>query len=260
VSDAEVLAGSVLDDRIALVSGAGTGIGRAVALRLCALGARVWGVGRRMELLEETAELSGGRLTAHALDVRDGAAVHELMARLVEEDGLDVLVNNAGGQFVAPADEISPGGMSAVLDLNLTAVARMIEEARPLLARRGGTVVTISLSAPERGIPGLAHSAAARAAIAGLTADLARTWASDGIRLYCLAPGTVLTDGVRAELDEEALARVVARTPLGRPTTVDEVAEWVAALAAGVAPFASGMLLEVDGGSGLRGAAGALVP
>jgi citronellol/citronellal dehydrogenase len=255
---AHVLAEGVLAGKVALVSGAGTGIGRAVSLRLVALGARVVGVGRRPEPLAETAALAGPAFTGHSLNVRDEAAVRSFVDALGTEHGLDILVNNAGGQFVARASEISDGGMRAVLDLNLTAVARMTALARPWLADGGGTVVTISLSSPDRGIPGLAHSAVARSAIVGLTSRLAEEWRDEGIRLYCLAPGTVLTDGVRDELTESALAAVLERTPLGRDTSVDEVAEWVAALAAGIAPAASGSLIELDGGAGLLGAVGAL--
>src|SRR4051794_16129176 len=159
---AHVLAEGVLAGKVALVSGAGTGIGRAVSLRLAALGARVFGVGRRPEPLAQTAALAGPGFTPHPLDVRDGEAVTAYLEALGAEHGLDILVNNAGGQFVAAASEISDGGMRAVLDLNLTAVSRMTTLARPWLAADGGgTVITLSLSSPERGIPGLAHSAVA---------------------------------------------------------------------------------------------------
>jgi citronellol/citronellal dehydrogenase len=263
-----VLAPGALAGRRALVTGAGTGIGRAIAVRLAELGAIVVGVGRRPDPLAGTARLiaaagalrrpasaAGGGFVARTVDVRDPAAVAAVIGEL-RGDGLDLLVNNAGGQFVAPARAISDRGMAAVLDLNLTAVARLIDSAGPLLQAAGGTVVTISLSATERGIPGLSHSAAARAAIAALTAQRAEEWASLGVDLYALAPGTVLTDGVREELTPEALARTLKATPLGRDTTLAEVAEWVAAMAAGVTGLASGSHVELDGGAGLRGAAG----
>jgi len=249
---AQVLEPGLLAGRRALVTGAGTGIGRAIALRLAALGAEVIGVGRRRELLEQTASLAGPAVMPVPLDIRDPAAVAAFVAGI---DRLDVLVNNAGGQFVAPASEISRRGFAAVLDLNLTAAARLIELTAPLMPA-GATVVNLSLSAPERGIPGIVHAATARAAIAGLTRSLARE--RPQLRCYCLAPGTVLTDGVRGELPPETLARVLAATPLGRDTMVGEVAEWVAALAAGIAPGASGALIELDGGAGLRGAAAEL--
>ena len=248
VSETEVLEQNLLTGRCAIVTGAGTGIGRAVALRLGALGARVIGIGRRAELLAQTLSLGGAWFEPCALDIRDADAVGELFEHI---DRVDLLVNNAGGQFVAPAADISARGFGAVLDLNLTATARLITLARPLMTA-GSVVVNVSLSDAERGIPGLAHAATARAAIAGLTRELARR--EPELLFYCLAPGTVLTDGVRLELTPQALRRVLETTPLGRDTHVEEVAEWVAALAAGIAPGTSGALIELDGGSGLSGA------
>lgn len=251
--ECKVLPAAALRDRLALVTGAGSGIGRAVALRLLELGASVVGVGRRAQRLAETAELAKtSRFRYQALDLRDRPAAAEFVAGL---GGLDLLVNNAGGQFVAPAAEISRRGFDAVTDLNLTAQASLLLAARPGLAARGGRVVNLSLSAPDRGLPGLAHSAAARAGIAALTRSLARRWRAEGIRLFCLAPGTVLTAGAGDELPAGDLARIVARTPLGRDTTPGEVAEWVAALGSGAADAVSGALIEVDGGSGLVAAA-----
>ncbi|MFL6119021.1 SDR family NAD(P)-dependent oxidoreductase [Actinophytocola sp.] len=250
--DCRVLPPRALAGRTALVTGAGSGIGRAVALRLVELGASVVGVGRRVELLYETRSLAGERFRHHPLDIRDRAAA----AAFVEALGpLDLLVNNAGGQFVAAASTISRRGFDAVVDLNLTALSALVRAARPGLAARRGRVVNLSLSAPERGIAGLAHSAAARAGVAALTRALAREWAPEGIRLFCLAPGTVLTAGVGEELPADVLARVVATTPLGRDTTLAEVAEWVAALGSGVGDAVSGAFIELDGGSGLVSAA-----
>jgi citronellol/citronellal dehydrogenase len=242
----------VLAGRRALVTGAGSGIGQGIAVRLVELGAEVTGVGRRIERLEETAALAGPGFSAAAVDVRDDDAVRTLVAGL---DRLDLLVSNAGGQFLAPAAEISDRGFAAVLDLNLTAVARLLELCLPLLD--GGTAVVVSVSGAERGIPGMAHGAAARAAVAGLLRELAE--ATPGVRLYCLAPGTVLTPAMTHELTDEALAEVLAGTPLGRDTKVEEVAEWVAALACGIAAGSSGALIELDGGAGLHGVPGALL-
>jgi citronellol/citronellal dehydrogenase len=225
------------------VTGAGTGIGRAVSLRLMALGAHVIGVGRRAPVLES---LAGPRFTPRAHDLRTSTSILDGI------DRLHLLVNNAGGQFLAPLVDISPRGWAAVVDLNLTALARLTLAARPLLAP-GGSVVNLSLSSAESGIPGNAHSAAARAGVIGLTRALAAAWRPDGIRVNCLAPGTVLTDGVRGEMSPSALAAIVERTPLGRDTTLDEVAELVALLA--VVPGVTGQVLALDGGSTLVGAA-----
>jgi citronellol/citronellal dehydrogenase len=244
-----VVTAGALAGRRALVTGAGTGIGQAIAVRLAELGAAVFGVGRRPEPLAQTARLIGAAFRTCPLDVRDRPAAVALV-REVGAEGLDLLVNNAGGQFVAPARTISDRGVAAVLDLNLTAVAALTAAAAPFLATRRGTVVTISLSAPGRGIPGLSHSAVARAATRALAGRCT------GFSSYTLAPGTVLTDGVRGELTPEALERTLAATPLGRDTTLPEVAEWVAALATGTTGLASGSHIELDGGAGLRGAAG----
>ncbi len=240
----------------ALVTGAGTGIGRAIAIRLADLGANVTGVGRRPDPLAETAELIGSSFEWRSLDLRDREAAAAFVAEIGDGGGVDLLVNNAGGQFIAPAGDISDRGMAAVLDLNLTAVANLTRAARPWLAEAHGTVVTISLSSPERGITGLVHSATARAAWLALTVRLADEWREDGVRLYGLAPGTVLTDGVRGEMSSEALADSLRGTPLRCDTKVDEIAEWVAALAAGVGPLPSGTILQLDGGAGIHGVEG----
>lgn len=247
-ADCRVLPPDTMAGRTALVTGAGSGIGRAITLRLVELGATVVGVGRRAGALAKTADLAGERFRYTPLDIRDRTAAAAFVTGL---GPLDLLVNNAGGQFVAPAAGISRRGFDAVADLNLTALASLLQAARPGLA--GGRVVNLSLSAPDRGIAGLAHSAAARAGIAALTRSLARQWPD--IRLFCLAPGTVLTAGVGDELPADVLARIVATTPLGRDTTLAEVAEWVAALGSGVADAVSGALIELDGGSGLVSAA-----
>jgi citronellol/citronellal dehydrogenase len=258
------LAPGSLSGKRALVTGAGTGIGRGIAIRLAELGADVVGVGRRVEPLIETgclvaaakAGTAAGGFSWRALDLRDKDAATAVVAEVADAGGLDLLVNNAGGQFIAPATEISDRGMAAVLDLNLTAVANLTRAARPSLAENGGTVVTISLSSPERGITGLAHSATARAAFLALTRRLAREWREDGICLYGIAPGTVLTDGVRGEMSPEALQETLRSTPLRVDTSTWEIAEWVAALAAGVGPLPSGTVLQLDGGAGIHGVEG----
>jgi citronellol/citronellal dehydrogenase len=261
------LAPGSLGGKRALVTGAGTGIGRGIAIRLAELGADVVGVGRRVEPLIETGCLvaaatagadgtTAGSFSWRALDLRDKDAATAMLAEVADAGGLDLLVNNAGGQFIAPATEISDRGMAAVLDLNLTAVANLTRAARPALAASGGTVVTISLSSPERGITGLAHSATARAAFLALTRRLAREWREDAIRLYGIAPGTVFTDGVRGEMSPEALQESLRNTPLRADTGIGEIAEWVAALAAGVGPIPSGTVLQLDGGAGIHGVEG----
>jgi citronellol/citronellal dehydrogenase len=242
----------------ALVTGAGTGIGRATALRLVELGATVHGVGRRTDPLLETQALAADpeRLQVNALDIRDRASA----ARFVRDLGpLDLLVNNAGGQFIAAASEISVRGFGAVLDLNLTATAALTQAAHAGLAAAGGRVVTLSLSGADRGVAGLVHSTTSRAAIAALTARLADEWRPAGVRLFCLAPGTVLTAGVGEELSGSVLGAAIAASLLRRDTSVAEVAEWVAALGSGMFDALSGSVIEIDGGAALTDAPSVLL-
>lgn len=255
----QVLRPQVHQGRSAFVTGAGSGIGRAIALRLVSLGMAVFGTGRRAEALQETATLAEGLEGAFSFEpcnVRDTDAIEALVARVGERQGIDLLVNNAGGQFFAPATAISRKGWDAVIDLNLSAVFIVTRAAYPFLKARRGSVVNISLSGVDRGSTGIAHSIAARAGVLGLTRTLALEWARDGISLNCIGPGAVLTEGLAGEAARDMLDRLVAATPMGRATSVEEVAELVAFLATPAAHLMSGQLIQIDGaahlGSGLH--------
>lgn len=250
--DCAVLAPGTLAGRSAFVTGAGSGIGRGIALRLAALGMTVFGTGRRAAMLEETAKAAeglSGRFLSEPCNVRDTEAVTALVTKAGEAHGIDLLVNNAGGQFFAPAAEIRRKGWDSVIDLNLSAVFTVTQAAHPFLRRRGGAVVSISLSGVERGSMGLAHSVAARAGVLGLTRSLALEWASDGIALNCIGPGTVVTEGLAGEAARPMLDRLVAATPMGRATSIAEVAELVAYLASPAGRLMTGQLIQIDGGA-----------
>lgn len=236
------------------VTGAGSGIGRAIALRLVDLGMAVFGTGRRPEPLQKTAELANGRAGSFAFEpcnVREVEAIEALVKNVGDEQGIDLLVNNAGGQFFAPAAEISRRGWDAVVDLNLNAVFTVTRAAYPYLKARKSSVVNISLSGIDRGSMGLAHSIAARAGVLGLTRSLALEWARDGIRLNCIGPGTVLTAGLDGEAAKPLREALIAATPMGRPTTVEEVAELTAFLASPAGAVMTGQLIQVDGAAHL---------
>src|SRR3954468_18472269 len=167
----------LLDGQVAIVSGGGSGLGRASALELAALGAQVVVCGRRVEPLEETAsQADGGRVEARACDIREEAEVEGLIDAVLERHGrIDLLVNNAGGQYMTPAEDITPKGFRTVLRLNVEgtwlmthAVATKAMMVGPGGEPRGGKIVNVTLS-PHHGLPGMAHSSAARAAVENLT-------------------------------------------------------------------------------------------
>jgi citronellol/citronellal dehydrogenase len=257
--DTQVLRPGLHSGSSAFVSGAGSGIGRAISLRLLSLGMDVFGTGRRAEALAETAKLAqglSGRFRFEPCDVRETEAVENLVKRVGEAHGIDLLVNNAGGQFFAPATSISRKGWDAVIDVNLSAIFVVTKAAHPYLKARQGTVVNISLSGVDRGSMGIAHSIAARAGVLGLMRTLALEWAPDNIALNCIGPGAVLTEGLAGEAAQAMLDRLVKATPMGRATRVEEVAELVAFLASPAGHLMTGQLIQLDGaahlGSGLH--------
>jgi citronellol/citronellal dehydrogenase len=249
-----VLRKGLLQGQSAFVTGAGSGIGRAIAIRLVNLGMNVFGVGRRAEMLKETASLcegETGRFEFEPCNVRECSAIEALVRSVGERQGIDLLVNNAGGQFFAPAVNISRRGWDAVIDLNLSAVFTVTTTAYPFLKARKGSVASLSLSGVDRGSMGLAHSIAARAGVLGFTRSLALEWAKDGIRLNCIAPGTVVTEGLAGEAAKPMLDKLTMATPMGITTTVEEVSELIAFLASPAGRLITGQLIQIDGAAHL---------
>jgi citronellol/citronellal dehydrogenase len=238
---------------VALVTGGGTGIGRATALELARAGSSLVVCGRRPEPLEETreqVEALGATCLAVPADVRQPEQVERLVDAALERFGrIDVLVNNAGGQFVAPAEEISAKGWRAVHRLAVDAVWDVTRTVatRSLIPNRGGVIVFVGFS-PRRGIPGFAHAAAARAAVENLAASLAGEWSRYGIRAVCVAPGTIRTEGLQG-YGEEQIAAWERAIPLGRLGTPEEVAAVIAFLASPAASYVTGATVVVDGGA-----------
>jgi citronellol/citronellal dehydrogenase len=239
--------------RVALVTGGGTGIGRATARELAATGARVAICGRRSEPLERVrAEIegAGGACLAVRADVRERADVERVVTTTHERLGpIDVLVNNAGGQFTAPAETISDRGLRAVHRVTVDAVwslTRTVATAA-MIPNRRGLIVFVGFS-PLRGVPGFVHAAAGRAAVANLASALALEWSRYGIRSVCIAPGTIRTEGLDG-YGAEAIAAWERTVPLGRLGRPEEVASVIAFLASAGGAYVTGTTLVVDGGA-----------
>jgi citronellol/citronellal dehydrogenase len=238
--------------RVALVTGGGTGIGRATALELAASGARIVVCGRRSEPLERVrAEVEdlGSECLPVAADLREAEEVERVTTGALERFGkVDVLVNNAGGQFSAPAEEISDNGWRAVQRVTVEAVWSVTRSVatRSMIPGGGGLIVFVGFS-PLRGIPGFAHASAGRAAVANLASGLAIEWSRYGIRTVCVAPGTILTEAL-AGYGEEAVAAWERAVPLGRLGRPEEVAALIAFLASAGGAYVTGTTIVVDGG------------
>lgn len=237
---------------VALVSGGGTGIGRATALELARTGAKVVVCGRRGELLDETVAAiaeAGSEALAVPADLREHAEVSHVVDAALERFGaVDVLVNNAGGQFEAAAEDISPNGWRAVHRLSVDAVWDMTHEVatRSMIPNRRGVVVFVGFS-PRRAVPKMVHAAAARAAVDNLAAGLAAEWSRYGIRAVCVSPGNIGTEAIAA-YGEEEIAAWRRSVPLGRLGTAEEVATVIAFVASPGASYVTGSTVLVDGG------------
>ncbi len=244
----EVFREGLLDGQAAIVSGAGSGIGRAIALELAALGAQVTICGRREEPLAETAAMAD-RIEPVVCDVREEDQVSALVDTVLERhERIDLLVNNAGGQYLAPAEEITPKGFRTVMRLNVEGTWLMTHAVatRAMIPARGGKVVSITLS-PHNGLPGMAHSSAARAAVENLMKVLSIEWARHQIKLNAIAPGQIATETLLTKYPRQLVDVMASTVPVQRLGSPEEIAWLVAYLASPAGDFVSGAVLTVDG-------------
>jgi NAD(P)-dependent dehydrogenase (short-subunit alcohol dehydrogenase family) len=257
----------LLKGQVAVITGGGTGIGLAIARRLGTLGARVAIASRQSENLEHgwhSLRESGIDALAVQLDVRKTEQVDEMVLRTVKHYGsLDILVNNAAGNFVCRAEELSPNGWDAVIGIVLNGsfyCSRAVGQYM-IARKRGGSIVSILANYVWTGSAGTVHSAAAKAGVMSMTQTLAVEWASHGIRVNAIAPGPIESVGAAKQLwaSDEAVERITNMVPLRRFGKPEEVADAVAYLVSAQAGFITGEILTVDGGAWLgRGTFGFL--
>jgi 3-oxoacyl-[acyl-carrier protein] reductase len=244
-----------LNGRAALVTGAGAGIGKGIALGFAAFGARVAVVELDPETARRTAAeiaAAGGDALALPTDVRDGAALEAAVAATVERFGrLDVVVNNVGGTFRAPFVEIAEKGWDALIRVNLKTVFHGTHAAAPrmIAGGRGGAIINIVSSEGVRAAPGYAPYAACKAAVINFTKTTALELAPHGIRVNAIAPDICLTEGLDKLLGPGEKERHRFMVPLGRPGVPEDIAGAAVFLASDLASYVTGVTLHVDGGT-----------
>lgn len=255
-----VFAPNLLTSKAALVTGGGSGIGAGIAKVLARHGAKVALVGRTLEKLESTAKdirSAGGEASTHACDVRDYAALEKAVSDAAGAFGrLDILVNSAAGNFLAPAASLSANGFRSVVDIDLCGTFNACRAAFAHLSKNAGSCI-VSITATQADIPTplQCHAGAAKAGIAKLTQDLALEWGRSGIRVVAVAPGPIEgTEGMSRLAPGTAEDKLKGRVPLGRYGAIDEIAAAVLYLVSPAGAYVTGSTLLVDGGTSLIGA------
>ena len=252
----------LLRNKRILITGGGTGLGKAAAQRFLELGAEVYICGRREDVLAATErklrEGTGGRIHGMRCDVRDAAAVEEMLAAIWAGGALDVLMNNAAGNFLARTEELSLGAFQSVIGIVLMGSLHTTLGCgrRWLASKHGGVVLNITTTYTTTGSAYVVPSAVAKAGVQALTRSLAVEWGDRGIRMNAIAPGPIPTEGAfsrllpRQDLEDGAKQRI----PLGRFGTVEEFANLAAFLVSDGSGYINGEVVTMDGGEWLQGA------
>lgn len=251
-----VLAPDVHAGTVAVITGGGTGIGRATARAFVATGARVALCGRRDEPLREVAEEFGEACLTQVCDIREPDQVAAFLDVVAEREGrVDHLINNAGGQFAAPLEDISLKGMRAVHRLNVDATWNVTHQVatRFMIPARRGFIAFLGFS-PRRGIPMMIHSSTARSALETLAAGVALEWSRFGIRAVCIAAGLIQTEGALQYGGQDLLDAEAQQVPMRRTGTADEVGQTIAFLASPGGGYVTGTTVVIDGGADAWGA------
>jgi NAD(P)-dependent dehydrogenase (short-subunit alcohol dehydrogenase family) len=243
--------------QVALVTGSGSGMGRATALEMASCGARLALFARREEPLQETAEMiraAGGEALVVPGDTRDANSIEIAMERIKDHYGrLDVLVNNAGGQYIAAARDITNKGFEAVIRNNLIGSWQMTRAvADHFMYENGGSIVFVTAISARTALTGFTHTVAARAGVTGMMKTLAAEWGEYGIRLNCVAPGTIKTEALGRYPIPPERWKELNRSVLNRMGAAEDIAGTIIFLASRLGNFMTGEDIYVDGGETLH--------
>ena len=241
-------------DKVIIVTGGGSGIGRCTAHELASLGVQVVITGRKIEKLEKVSQEileDGGKVHFIVCDNRDEEQVKNMIAEVIEKFGkLDGLVNNAGGQFPSTLESISANGFDAVVRNNLHSTFYLMREAyNQWMAKHGGSIVNMAADM-WGGMPGMGHSGAARSGVDNLTKTASVEWGRSGVRVNCIAPGWIISSGMdnySGDFAKFIIPSLAGNVPLKRMGTESEISSAICYLLSAAAAFVSGVTLRVDG-------------
>ncbi len=249
----KIFSDGILNERVAFVTGGGTGITGGVARALAEAGARVVLVSRKMEHLQPAADAinqAGGQALAVVADVRNPEDVEKALAATVQQFGkVDIVVNGAAGNFLCAAEELSPNGFGTVVDIDLKGTFHVCRAAFAELKKNRGQILNISATLHYLGTPMQLHVSAAKAGVDALTRNLAVEWGRHGIRVNAIAPGPIGdTEGMKRLVPEPIKEKLRQRIPLGRFGEIADIEKAAVFLCSDAAAYINGTVLVVDGG------------
>lgn len=256
----EIFSSSLLKDKVAIVTGGGTGIGKEIASQLGSVGAKLVLAGRREEVLKGTEEefiTQGYDVISIPTDIRELDQVENLVAETVNRFGkVDILINNAGGQFPKRAEDLSKNGWDAVIRTNLNGTFYVTQTVGKQMIKQGtgGAITNMLVSFLHRGAPGIAHSVAARNGVYGLMKNLALEWSQHNIRINSIGAGLFMTEGMQEEMaaaDPHFIENTIKAVPLKRIGNLEELGWLATYLSSNASGYITGENIIIDGGNSL---------